>query len=195
MNDVINGLCEDDNKNLWISTNHGLIKYQHSTSHSQSWIFSQANGLQSNQFIRNAVFKTKNGDLIFGGNKGFNYFNPSEIHSNPYIPTPEITKLQIGNKEKPINFLQSNIELTHKENSISFTLSALSYSDPQNNLYATQLLGVDNEMRNADANSRTVTYANLKPGSYTFLYNASNNNGLWPTTATKIYYSSASRNL
>ena len=178
-NDVINGLCEDNNNNLWISTNHGLIKYQHSTPQLQSWFFSQANGLQSNQFTRNAVFKTKNGDLMFGGNKGFNYFNPSEVHSNPYAPTPAITKLQIGNTKRPVNFLQSNIELTHKENSISFTMSALSYSDPQSNLYATQLLGVDNEMRNTDASSRTVTYANLKPGSYTLLYNASNNNGVW----------------
>ncbi len=186
MNDVINGLCEDNNKNLWISTNHGLIKYQHSSSHSQSWIFSQANGLQSNQFIRNAVFKTKDGNLMFGGNKGFNYFNPSEVHSNPYIPTPTISKLQIGNREEPVNFLQSGLELTHKENSISFTLSALSYSDPQNNLYATQLLGVDSEMRNADATSRTVTYANLKPGSYTFLYNASNNNGVWQQKPQKF---------
>ncbi len=184
-NDVINGLCEDDNKNLWISTNHGLIKYQHNNQQPQSWIFSQANGLQSNQFSRNAVFRNKNGHLMFGGNKGFNYFNPSEVKSNPYIPTPVITKLLVGNKTQPVNFLDSNLNLKHNENSISLTLSALSYPDPLNNLYATQLLGVDKEMRITDASSRTVTYANLKPGTYTLLFNASNNNGVWHKTPLK----------
>lgn len=176
---VINGLSEDNNGNLWITTNHGVIKYHYKSKEPQSWIFTQANGLQSNQFTRSAVYKTDDGHMLLGGNKGFNYFMPSDVKSNQYIPMPVITKLQVGNAERPVDFLQSGIELSHNENSISITLSALSYTDPKNNFYATQLLGVDEEVRNFDANSRTVTYANLKPGTYTFLYNASNNNGVW----------------
>nr|WP_321452981.1 two-component regulator propeller domain-containing protein [uncultured Carboxylicivirga sp.] len=179
---VINSICEDANQNLWISTNHGLIKYMKSLPHPKSITFAQANGLQSNQFIRHAAFTTNDGKLFFGGNKGFNYFDPSEVRSNPYVPKPVITKIQVGNKSYPVDFINSNITLSHHENSISITLSALSYSDSQNNHYSTQLIGVDNEQRNTDAKSRTVTYANLKPGTYTLSYNASNNNGVWNST-------------
>jgi hypothetical protein len=44
--------------------------------------------LQSNEFFRGATFKSKKGELFFGGINGLNSFDPDNIIEQYGFPTP-----------------------------------------------------------------------------------------------------------
>ena len=73
-NNVVYGILEDEWGRLWLSTNKGLSLFDPQTELFQS--FTTKNGLQSDQFYFGAHGKTPVGEMVFGGNNGFNIFNP-----------------------------------------------------------------------------------------------------------------------
>ncbi len=93
-NNVIYGILPDGKGNLWLSTNKGLSKFN---PHDNSFRNYDVNdGLQSNEFNTGAYYRSKNGEMFFGGIKGLNYFYPDEIKDNPYIPKIVLTNLKLG---------------------------------------------------------------------------------------------------
>lgn len=70
----------DGQDNLWISTNAGMSRFNLNT-HTFSNFYAD-DGLQGNEFSKNASFADHNGILWFGGTNGITYFNPQEI-TNP----------------------------------------------------------------------------------------------------------------
>src|SRR5665647_2426802 len=67
-------ILEDNEHFLWISTTNGLSKFDPASERFHN--FSLKNGFQNNQFTYGAAFKTTQGELLFGGIAGFNFFNP-----------------------------------------------------------------------------------------------------------------------
>ena len=139
-------------------------------------------------------FKTKSGELYFGGVNGLNHFHPQKLRENLYIPPIQITDLKIleesvpidkgGEKEKGRKYLEKAISsteklvLTHRDYSLSFEISALNFDQPQKNQYAYKLEGFDDDWVFI-GNRRTVYFTNLDPGTYTFKVRGSNNDGIW----------------
>ncbi len=183
---TIYGILSDDNGNLWMSTNRGLVRFNTQTRAIR--IFDKADGLQNNEFNRMAYFKSANGELFFAGVNGINAFYPEEIVDNPQIPTIAITEFRIGNQ--PISHLDSasvltksinattEIHLSHEQNMISFVYAALDYVNPGKNQYAYQMKGLSDQWIQAE-NSRLANFTNLDPGTYTFTVKGTNNDGLW----------------
>lgn len=70
--------------------------------------------------------------------------------------------------------------LTLPYNRSTFTLSyvALSYTSPDAIRYAYKLEGADSDWIDMGRN-RSVTFANLSPGKYTFKVRSTNSSGLW----------------
>src|SRR5262249_13171744 len=56
---------EDANRNLWISTFNGLVKFNLKARTFRN--FTQSDGLQSNQFSFNAATALSTGEFLFGG--------------------------------------------------------------------------------------------------------------------------------
>lgn len=188
-NDVINGILEDEFGNLWLSTNNGLSKFDPRTGKFQN--YSVADGLQSYEFNGGAYFKSRGGELFFGGIDGFNAFFPRSVKDNPYIPPVLITDFQIFNQPVPVGkefkggmilkksiTAADSITLTHKHYTFSLEFAALSYIHSEENEYAYTMEGLEDTW-NYVGQRRFVTYANLAPGEYTFRVKASNNNGVW----------------
>lgn len=69
------------------------------------------------------------------------------------------------------------ISLSHDENAVTFSFSALSYVSPEKNLYSYKLDGFDDEW--TTTHEPRATYDNLPAGSYTFRVKATNNDGVW----------------
>jgi signal transduction histidine kinase/CheY-like chemotaxis protein len=79
-----------------------------------------------------------------------------------------------------------SITLNHDQSVFSIGFAALDYTIPEQNKYAYQLEGFDEEWRTA-GNQRKATYTNLNPGTYTFKVRGSNNDGVWnPDIATLL---------
>ena len=184
--DFIKGITEDDRHNLWISTSNGLVKLNTATGDSKQ--FNTFDGLQGMEFEANSYLKARNGEMFFGGTRGFNSFYPDEIKTNKFIPPVYITDFQVfnksviaGGKGSPLKAdisYTKKIVLNYKQTSISFTFAALSYIVNHNNQYEYKLEGFDKGWIKAGM-ERKASYTNLEPGNYTFFVKASNNDGVW----------------
>lgn len=175
--EVIYGILPDTNNNLWISTNYGLSLFNIVSKQFKN--FDVSNGLLGNEFNYGAFVKIHNGNLMFGGENGINFFNPNSIVENSFIPKVFINSILVNNKPFLIQKNRNDeVELTYHQNDFSFNFVALSYSQPTKNQYAYKLEGFDTDW-NYIGNKRTATYTNLDAGDYTFKVKASNSDGLW----------------
>jgi ligand-binding sensor domain-containing protein/AraC-like DNA-binding protein/CheY-like chemotaxis protein len=191
------GILEDEHGNLWISTQRGLCKFEEGVVNPARVHFhrySTEDGLQGTEFKTNAYCKLRDGRMAFGGQNGFNVFDPEQIRHNAYIPAVVITGFKLFNREvkfgegqilpSPINELQE-IALAHHQSVLTFEFSALNYLLPEKNQYAYRLEGFEDEW-NQVGTQRTATYSNLDAGEYVFRVKASNNDGIWNETGTSL---------
>jgi ligand-binding sensor domain-containing protein len=180
---VVYAILADKKNNLWMSTDNGLFKLNTGTE-----TFTQYDlhdGLQSLEFSGGAYFKSKTGEMFFGGINGLNHFFPDSVKDNTSIPPIVISQVRIFNE--PIRGEKENIELSYWQNFFSFEFSSLDYTSPQDNQYAYKLEGFDNGWRYVDSRRRVANYTNLSPGEYIFHVRGSNNDGLWNDEGAKIY--------
>lgn len=190
-------IAEDNARHLWISTPNSItrITYEHIPGKGyriNCLNYDRLDGLQEKQFNQNAVFKTSSGELIFGGAKGFNLFNPAQLKINSYAPAVVLTGLQVFNQEISAGEKIGNhvvlqkaitetdeIRLKYDQNIFSLEFAALSYINTRKNKYAYRLEGFNDNWLYSDGSLRKVTYTNLDPGKYTFYVKASNEDGIW----------------
>ncbi|MBN2103621.1 SMP-30/gluconolactonase/LRE family protein [bacterium] len=186
------GILEDNHENLWISSTAGLSKVTLDTSHGTINIsirnYTVEDGLQSKVFNRWSYFKSRSGEMYFGGLHGFNVFHPDSIRDNDHIPHIHITDFLlfnqpviIGAEDCPLKKHISQTKelvLSHKQNFFTFRFIALNYIFSENNQYAYKMEGFDKAW-NYVGNKREANYTNLNPGHYTFHVKGSNNDGLW----------------
>jgi signal transduction histidine kinase/ligand-binding sensor domain-containing protein/DNA-binding response OmpR family regulator len=185
-NEVIYGILPDGSGNLWLSTNKGLSRFNPQAETFRN--FDVRDGLQSNEFNTGAYFKSKSGELFFGGIQGLNYFYPGDIRDNPHEPPVVLTGFKIGNKNityksnpdllKASVYEIEELRLSHKDDVVTFEFAALDYSAPDKNQYAYKLDGYNDDWISS-GNLGSATYTNLPHGEYTFRVKGSNNDGVW----------------
>jgi signal transduction histidine kinase/ligand-binding sensor domain-containing protein/DNA-binding response OmpR family regulator len=194
LNAPSNTICSiiDDDDALWLTTAKGLVRYNKINGNCQ--VFTQNDGLLSDQFIFNSGFKSSAGKIYIGTATGFNAFYPKNITSNSYVPPVVVNRLEIFNKEVAIadygtlnedSSDYKQIDLSYKDNVFSLGFVALSYNNPEKNKYAYKLEGFDIDW-NEVSNQLKATYTNLPAGNYTFRVKASNNDGVWNNEGASI---------
>lgn len=189
---VIVGILEDSDNNLWLSTQKGISKFNLENHSIRN--YTPNDNLQGFEFNGGAFCKAKDGIMYFGGTNGFNEFDPKYMYDNPNIPNIVISDMQILNKsvtigedsplKKKITFTQS-IELSYYQNSFSFEFSALNFSYSEDNQYAYILEGFDKDWIYS-GNRRFASYTNIDPGDYVFRVKGSNNDGVWNEKSTSL---------
>lgn len=183
-NEVIYGILGDEHGHLWLSTNKGLSRFDPQAETFRN--YDVHDGLQSNEFNADAAFRSRSGELFFGGINGFNVFFPDSVRDNPYIPPIVVTGLKRYNTdvtggaaltEKGIA-ATSHISLTYKDEILSFEVAALNFRNSAKNQYAYKLEGLHDRWFQLGA-KREITFTNLDPGDYTLHVKGSNNDGVW----------------
>ena len=195
-NIMMYGILLDDTNLLWVSTNAGLVRFNPDTRAVK--VFDVSDGLQGNEFTGGSYFKTKTGELFFGGTYGLTYFYPGRIFENPYPPSVALTDFQIYNRSVGIGqeingrvvlpkaiWETSSIELSYLDRLISFEFAALHFAAPEKNRFAYMMEGLEKEW-NEVQNRRFVSYTSLPPGRYTFRVKAANNDGLWNNEGVSV---------
>lgn len=191
---TIQGILEDNNGNLWISTTNGISMMSvkaDSLGNLQRYNFvnyDETNGLQGKIFNEGSSYKTSRGELMFGGNNGFNLFNPAEVSHvdiNPpvYILGFELmgSKLMVKEESEHRSILTKSIIdtkeiiLKHKENVFTIEFAAISYIDADRIKYRYKLEGFNDNWLYAESNNRKATFTNLDPGKYNFIVEAFQN--------------------
>ncbi|MDB5198981.1 MAG: histidine kinase [Chitinophagaceae bacterium] len=177
-NSYVYGSLEDEKHNLWISTNGGLSYLDRKTNHIEN--FSYQDGLQSNEFNTQALYKSSTNTFYFGGIKGFNWFRSQSFAANTFKPQVAITQIEIDNV--PFAFdsallVKDNIQLPYDRNNLSFRFAALDYTRPEANKIKYKLENWDEKW--ITTYDRSVRYSKLPPGNYTMIVKASNAAGVW----------------
>ena len=182
----IAGILEDDEANLWISTDQGIVKFNPTTETVEKH-YRQSDGLQGDIFYRDSALKTKSGELWFGGMNGVNRFHPEHLVENLHVPPVVLTSLtQAGELICPVACEStSSITLDWRHNFFEFEFVVLNYTRPENNQYAYMLEGVDQEWFYS-GQKRFGRYSNLAPGSYTLKLKGANNDGVWNNQGTSM---------
>ncbi|WP_432708418.1 hybrid sensor histidine kinase/response regulator transcription factor [Pedobacter sp.] len=183
-NDDIQKIVEDKTGKLWVSTNAGISSFDPVIRKFKN--YTHHNGLQNSPFVLGAGICLPDGTVFFGGQEGFNYFEPSMLRMNRNVPSVVLTNLTVNSlpvipsDDGPLKqtlLLAKQIDLKHRDNfSISFV--ALNYTVSEQNRYEYRLEGVDEEWVVA-GKEHTAYYTNLDPGIYKFQVRASNNDGVW----------------
>ncbi|MCC6254166.1 MAG: response regulator [Ignavibacteriaceae bacterium] len=191
-NNVVYGILPDEMGNLWLSTNKGLSKFNPNQITFRNYNIND--GLQSNEFNTGAYYRSKKGELFFGGIKGLNYFYPNEIKDNPFVPQIVLTNLKLNEKYVSNKFKNSVLRKTISETNkivlsyddiITFEFAALDYSAPEKNQYAYKLKNFNSDWIYSGTN-RTATYTNLPSGEYVFQVKGTNNDGVWNEVGVEV---------
>jgi signal transduction histidine kinase len=169
---------------LWLSTNRGLSRFDPRQGSFRN--YDSKDGLQGDQFNVRAYSRGSDGELFFGGTRGFNAFFPEQITDNLVPPLVVITAFDILNQTVRTNLVANeHIQLSYRDNLISFEFAALDYNAPARNQYAYMLEGVDRDWVYAGTR-RYASYANLRGGNYVFRVKASNSDRVWSPEGTTL---------
>lgn len=188
-NNELESLQEDDHGAFWIG-GYGITRFDprdHSIRH-----FTVKDQLQSNSFKIWASYRLRNGEMVFGGVKGFNIFHPDSITDNDIRPRTAISRLKIRNQTvsagdsvcgrvvlpRAINRL-NKLDLSYNCNNLTFEFSAFAYVDPKYNTYKYRMENFDTDWNYTSGLSPQAVYTNLRPGSYRLVVYASNEDGYW----------------
>ena len=177
------GILEDNNGRLWISTDHGIACLDDRLPAGQKFrSFELSDGLQGYEFNKGAYYKGAGGEMFFGGTNGINSFYPDRLDDNPFIPPIVITSFKKFSKEVALPRAideADTVEVMYRDNTISFDLAALEFTNPFRNQYAYRLEGFDKDWTYTARGEHSVTYTNLDPNTYVLRVKASNNDGVW----------------
>lgn len=182
----IKSLLECDNGNFWLGTDTGLVKFNPKTLESR--LYTKSDGLQGNSFFETAAYKTKDGQMWFGGINGCNAFYPENITPNPFIPPVKLVSLTQSGETIIQDKAQEKIKeliLDWDNNFFEFEFVALNYTKPEKNQYAYKLVGLDKEWYYS-GNKRFGRYTGLDEGMYILKMKASNNDEIWNEEGTQL---------
>ncbi|MBN1658028.1 MAG: hypothetical protein JXA93_06475 [Anaerolineae bacterium] len=171
------GIVPDSAGMLWLITNRGLARFD---PHAGTFhAYDTRDGLPAGRFVQAAAFQSKTGEILLGTYDGFVAFYPDRIPENPQPPPVAITAVGLFNEVIRRDLPPDEpIELSYRDNFLSFEFAALDYTAPEKNRYAYRLEGVDARWVEAGTRRR-ADYPNLRPGHYVFRVRGSNNAGVW----------------
>ncbi|GAB5424868.1 MAG: hypothetical protein Crog4KO_20150 [Crocinitomicaceae bacterium] len=185
-NGVIYSVLDGSEGNLWLSTNKGLCSF--APGNGKVKIYTEQEGLMSNEFNLGAYMKGKDGYLYFGGIYGYNFFQPSSLTKKKKNLSIQFTKFKLendwlkpGEKEgilkEPI-FQTEEIFLDYRQNSFTLRFQPTDIGSGETVNYKYHLLGSD-EGEILQGSSNEIHFNALASGDYELLVYARRGNGAW----------------
>lgn len=178
-NNTVHGILEDQQNNLWISTNQGLVRFNPKTNTGQT--YDRENGLEVTEFSDGAFYKdSRTETLFFGGTNGFVTVKPNAYIMADYMPQINLKGLSIFGKEYNIHdFLHDKkgkkiLQLDYSRNFFCIDFMAIDYINGNNYSYSYKLDEVSSQWIESGTSASAI-FSNLTPGQYTLLVKYKNN--------------------
>ncbi|HOZ80150.1 MAG TPA: two-component regulator propeller domain-containing protein [Ferruginibacter sp.] len=172
---MVTTMLQDSAGNMWIGTNNGIDKIMLAGDS----IYAITKGMFENKLSGRMIYflKEKNNRLYIGttGSLAIAKINSPYTKVSPLV---YINHLGINNTNADSLLTSQNNPFEPDQNNISFEFVALSFINEKQTAYQYKLDGADTAWSSPSPNY-TVTYAKLKPGSYTFRVRAKNADDTW----------------
>lgn len=184
-------VLENENGNLWMTTDKGIIEFNPSTY--KTVIHHKTMLENSNEFSSNSGINLGKAQMLFGGGDGVTIVNPKKIVKNYYAPQVILSDFKIKNKSVKIDddgvlsksiSHTKNITLSYDNSNFSISYAIPNFLDPKNNTYAYRLIGLDASW--SYTKNTEVFYTLQTPGKYIFEVKGANNDGVWNDVTTRL---------
>ncbi len=182
--DAIVGVLEDNRGFLWLSTNNGLSRFDPEQEIFKN--YGLGSGIQGTQFNARSRLKLRSGEMLFGGNDGFNLIDPNAIRDNLVPPKVYITDFKLFNQSVEVvnegilgqNILYTeDISLQYDQNFIAFDFIGINFWNGDQNRYEYWMEGLQDTWVDNGSDTK-VSFTNLSPGEYRFHVKALNNDNV-----------------
>ena len=171
-------ISEDEDGNFWVATNMGLAEFDPAEGKVLK-IYMQADNVIGKHFTFGSNFTDPDGMVFLGTNDGLLMFEPEYMKERFEHSPIQITDITLGSASGNTIVAQNGrssinseyIRVRQKDASyINITYSAMNYASPNIESYICRLSkqGFNNQIV-TDENH--MTYAGLRPGSYSFTVN------------------------
>ena len=183
-NDNIYAVYEDENDNLWMSSDYGIIRFDKNSKGVS--VFLSTDGISENEFNRIAHHQSDNGVIYFGGLNGVTSFNPGNFKSDstglndPMV----ITEYQQFKKDEDqlidltLTLIRTDtIHMDYSDPFFRLQYSLLSYDEPRKTRYAYMIEGLDEKWSYIEQNFIRVN--RLPYGNYKVKVKGQNARGYW----------------
>ncbi|MBN1650506.1 MAG: histidine kinase [Bacteroidales bacterium] len=176
-------ILEDETGNLWLGTDKGIISFNPDWDYCLS--FPDLSGTEMTEELK-AGSKLIDGQLLFGGKKGWVVFDPKTVLSRQRLPDIFLTELSVkGELKIPSLSHYSKIRLKHHENffTVGFTNTDLIASTQYS--YRYRLKDLEDNWNYIDKGNALARYTNIKPGKYILEVQLALNNSNWKNIKMK----------
>jgi ligand-binding sensor domain-containing protein/serine phosphatase RsbU (regulator of sigma subunit) len=139
----------------------------------------------------NAAYNNNGKEMWFGTPKGISVFYPELDKLNLVKPVIFIDELKVNGEDAAIG---KKLDLSSSQNSIKLAFTAVSLTNPHNNLYYAKLSGLDTSWNRLVIDRQnlsefiSVEYKKLQPGDYKLMLRACNNDGIFSETTTVEFH-------
>ena len=166
---------------LWAGTQRGLSRIDPHTM--QVANFSPQDGAQSSIFYAGASMIGEDGELFFGGENGFNLFDPSKITMRLYEDESMLVDFLVNGIPSPKHgnpVTMRELNLSYKENFLTLILGIRDLGISQRSHYRYMLDGFEEEWNSRlGIENRFALYRDIPPGRYIFRAQATRTAGNW----------------
>jgi streptogramin lyase len=178
-------VAEDTRRTMWVATDHGVSNIVPQKQDDGTWTFTIRNfnsrdGLQPGPFNQRAIFCSRTGELLIGGQDGLDIISTLNLGNGDSKERPVFSGLVLFDQEVEVGQeydgrvileealdMQGSIRLKYGQN--QFTIHMASDNGGINNAtrFVYQLEGFNDKWIKSSANNPDITYMSLPPGSYT----------------------------
>ena len=190
---IMLGILEDDQGNLWLSSNHGIFRLSlkelndfadGKISSISPVAYGIAEGMRSTESGGGSPgsWKASDGRIWFPTLRGVVAIDPT---AGNHIPPPVMVEEAWANKLALAR--NGSTSVPPGNNTFDFRFTALSFSDPEKVRFKYRLDPFDKDWVDAGTR-RTAHYTNMQPGEYSFHVIAANSSGIWNDQGASVRF-------
>ncbi|WP_340114607.1 hybrid sensor histidine kinase/response regulator transcription factor [Maribellus mangrovi] len=178
-NNVVSAINEDEFGKIWISTHNGLSRFDPNNSTFTNYY--AYDGIQANEFYRNATYRSEKNELFFGGINGMTEIKRNYLDYTRRIRDVLLTEfsrfnkpVEIGDKSGKHIILNKSIVIAdtvllhEKDNVFSIGFTSGELANQSRISYEYMMEGFDENWIKTTSLNRRATYTNLNYGTYLF---------------------------
>jgi ligand-binding sensor domain-containing protein/signal transduction histidine kinase len=186
---IIRSIAEDGLHRLYLGTSRSVDRFDLATGRIKR--YTVADGLAANE--SQVAYRDRDGALWFGTWNGISRLVPEPERPTPPPPVM-IDGLQIAGVRRPVSDLGEtkieNLRLASDQNQVQIDFLGLGFATGEVLRYEYKLegAGAAGDGWSVPNDQRSVTFANLSPGSYRFLVRAVNTEGVESAEAASVAF-------
>ena len=182
----IGGLVTDKKGTLWMSSMNGIASMNPVDFSIR--VYGKSDGLLQTFSTGSNVVISPSNLVMVGMHYGYYSFSPDDLITNIKPPDFIMHDVLVFEHPKQLEYDGPSIrpiELTYKENFLTFRFSVINLTESERNTVRYQMEGLEDHW-NTRTGIHQASYTNIPPGDYTFRILAANNDGVWNENETRI---------